>query len=79
MRIYTSYLCTVSRCKKEFVLLTEDLDEIKNNRRYITCPYCSSKKVKRIKETDSIKECMGHAVYKREKRCFKANKIKRGT
>lgn len=71
MKIYTSYLCTIRKCKKEFVLLTEDVEEIKHQGRYIACPYCSSKKVKKINETDSLNECMGHAVYKREKGALK--------
>lgn len=71
MKIYTSYLCTIKSCSKEFVLLTEDVEATKVRGRYIACPYCSSKKVKKIKETDSLKECMGHAVYKREKGAMK--------
>ena len=65
MKIYTSYLCTLKRCKKEFVLLTEDVQVTAEVGRYISCPYCSSKKVKKLNESDSLKECMGHSVYKR--------------
>lgn len=67
MKIYTSYQCSIGICRKEFVLLTEDVQAIKDNERYIVCPYCSSKKVKIIKASDSLKECMSSRSYKRVK------------
>lgn len=63
MKEYIGYLCI--RCKKEFVLLSEDVQAFVSKDKYIACPYCSSKKVKKIKETDSIKECMSSRSYKR--------------
>lgn len=58
--IYTSYKCT--GCRKEFVLLTEDIEQMKQGR-YIACPYCNSKHVAKEKATDSLKECMKHDSY----------------
>lgn len=65
MTEYTSYKCKT--CKKEFVLLTEDLLDIKINGRFIVCPYCSKRTIEKLKETDSLKECMGARSYKRIK------------
>ncbi|EPY2286122.1 hypothetical protein ACXAT6_003381 [Clostridium sporogenes] len=62
LSMYTSYMCIC--CKKEFVLLTEELQNAKG---YLVCPYCSSRKVKKEKITDSLKECMGHSSYKKIK------------
>lgn len=64
MKEYAGYLCI--RCKKEFVLLSEDVQASVSKDKYIACPYCGSKKVKKIKETDSIKECMSAHSYRRE-------------
>ena len=61
MKIYTSYLCTSKRCKKEFVLLTEDVQVTAEAGIYISCPYCNSKKIKKLNEYDSLKECMEDA------------------
>ena len=66
MKIYTSYLCTLKRCKKEFVLLTEDVQVTAEVGIYISCPYCNSKKIKKLNEYDSLKECMEDArIYKK--------------
>ncbi|MDU4952961.1 hypothetical protein HF846_13865 [Clostridium cadaveris] len=60
-KIYTSIKCC--RCKKEFVLVTEDY---KSSNGYLVCPYCSSKNVKKENESDSVKECMKENAYKRK-------------
>lgn len=64
-KIYTSYKCM--KCKREFILLTDDLKHSQRRGEYICCPYCSSKKILKDKERDSVKECMEHSVYRREK------------
>lgn len=69
MKEYIGYFCI--RCKKEFVLLNEDVQASVSKDKYIACPYCSSKKVKKIKETDSIKECMSSRSYRRERGVMK--------
>lgn len=58
--IYTSYMCI--KCRKEFVLLSEDIENLNG---YLVCPYCSSRKVKKEKIKDSLKECMKENAYKR--------------
>ena len=65
MNTYTTFKCNVSQCKREFILLTEDLNRAKESYTYIVCPYCSSKNVHAIKETDSIRECMDHSTWKK--------------
>ncbi|APH14124.1 MULTISPECIES: hypothetical protein [Clostridium] len=62
LSMYTSYICIY--CKKEFVLLTE---ELQNTKGYLVCPYCSSRKVKKEKVSDILKECMSERSYKRIK------------
>ncbi len=60
---YTSYKCRT--CKKEFVLLSEDVEEQLKLNRYLACPYCNSKKVDKGKAADSLKECMSERSYKK--------------
>lgn len=60
-KIYKSYRCV--KCKKEFVLLSE---QEKNHKGYLVCPYCSSKKLQEQKQNDSLKECMHENAYKRK-------------
>ncbi|MHB9946926.1 hypothetical protein CF095_16320 [Clostridium botulinum] len=62
LSIYTSYVC--HSCKKEFVLLTGELE---NTKGYLLCPYCSSRKVKKECIADNLKECMRERSYKRIK------------
>lgn len=62
LSMYTSYKCV--SCRFEFVLLTEDVNKMAKDR-YLVCPYCNSKKVIIEKESDSLKECMGHSTYKK--------------
>lgn len=53
LSIYTSYKCRT--CKKELVLLSEDVDKMGKNR-YLVCPFCNSKRVDKENATDSLKE-----------------------
>lgn len=57
--MYQLYKC---RCKKEFILITEYIDD----NHFISCPYCGSRKIRREGKYDSLKECMNnHDIYKR--------------
>ncbi|MBA4509944.1 hypothetical protein H1057_18160 [Clostridium sporogenes] len=58
LSIYTSYVCC--SCRKEFVLLSEDIESLKG---YLVCPYCSSRKVKKENVADNLKECMQERSY----------------
>lgn len=64
VKMYTSYKCKA--CRKEFILLTIDIKQMANSR-YVTCPYCNSKKIREESIGDSLKECMDHRSYKRVK------------
>ncbi|WP_434302645.1 hypothetical protein [Clostridium botulinum] len=66
LSIYSSFLCKC--CKKEFVLLSEELESTNG---YLVCPYCSSRKVKKENIADNLKECMNHRSYKRIKGAIK--------
>lgn len=62
--MYISYVC--GTCRKEFVLLTEDVEQLPASR-YIACPYCNSKHIKKENTADSLKECMQGRSYRRIK------------
>ncbi|MGL4730346.1 MAG: hypothetical protein ACRCW0_02025 [Clostridium sp.] len=60
VKVYTSYKCV--GCKKEFVLLTQTVENFKG---YLTCPYCNNRKIKELEMSDSLKECMSERSYKK--------------
>lgn len=60
--MYTGYKCRT--CGKDFVLLSEDIKAMTNDR-YLVCPYCNSKRVQADKINDSLRECMSEHSYKR--------------
>lgn len=60
---YTSYKC--SRCSKETILLTHEVEDSQFKRNYIVCAHCSSKKLRKEKETDDLREVMNTRSYKR--------------
>ncbi|MBU3131580.1 hypothetical protein KPL40_03875 [Clostridium gasigenes] len=62
--IYTSYEC--KRCRKEVVLVTEDLEDHKHIGKYVVCPYCCNKELNKEKRSDSLKEIMKARSYKRK-------------
>lgn len=62
--IYSSYRCRT--CGKEFILLTEDIENMLKGR-YIACPYCNSKRISKTKATNDLRECMSARSYKRVK------------
>lgn len=72
LNIYTSFECKM--CEKEFVLLTEELDSELKKGRYIACPYCCSRRLKKEKTTDNLKECMAERSYKRIKGRLRQNR-----
>lgn len=62
--IYTSYIC--KRCGKEFVLLTEEQNNMPAGK-YLACPYCGSKHIVKEDEADGVKDCMRERHYVRVK------------
>lgn len=63
-KIYMSYRC--SKCKKEVILITDEVESSVKNNRYIACPYCNSQKLIKTNETDDLRECMQEGSYRRE-------------
>lgn len=59
------------KCRKTTFVLYREVDF----NGFLVCSHCSSKSVKVVGSTDDARECMGHAVYKREKGCYEANKV----
>ncbi|GAA0788000.1 hypothetical protein [Hathewaya limosa] len=62
LNFYSNYECKV--CKKEFILLTEEVQQISKDR-YIACPYCNSKKVDKEQEANDLRELMVHRTYRK--------------
>lgn len=56
-----------NKCKKTTIVLLRQVD-LKG---FLVCSHCSSKKVIVAGSTDDARECMEHAVYKREKGALK--------
>lgn len=63
IKLYNAYKC--KRCKKEFILLAEDIDTLEKDR-YIACPYCNSKHIVLTLGTNDLKECMKERAYRKE-------------
>lgn len=66
---YIIYRCKICGCS--FIL---PIDEVKHNEdkgNYLTCPFRGHKDIMVTGAYDSIKECMQHTSYKREKGSLK--------
>ncbi|WP_404988183.1 FmdB family zinc ribbon protein [Clostridium culturomicium] len=61
--IYISYKCM--ECKREFILLTDEMISSVKNGKYVACPYCGNKKVKVQERTDDLREVAKARSYKR--------------
>ena len=61
--MYTIYTC--SKCRKDMILITEEVESTVRDGKYISCSHCGSKKMKEQQATDSFKQCMEHSAYKR--------------
>lgn len=67
--MYQLYKC---RCRREFILIDEQLNEAISKGIYITCPYCSSKYIRLEGKYESLKQCMdGHNIYKKINGAYK--------
>ena len=62
--IYTVYKCRT--CRKDFILPSDDVHSMSPGR-YLTCPYCNSKRISKEGAADSLKECMKERSYRRIK------------
>lgn len=62
---YITYVCR--SCNKEFILLTHELESNIRQGQHISCCYCGDIQVKKVNESDSIRECMKERRYMRNK------------
>lgn len=60
---YILYKC--QNCNSEVILITDSLINANKNNRYVTCNYCSSKKLRLEGKYNSLKQCMEERSYKR--------------
>ena len=65
MKDYIVYKCKV--CHKYFILLTEEVRMTEEKGDHITCPHKGHRDIIVTGAYDSIKECMSHSSYKRDK------------
>lgn len=72
LKVYSVYICLL--CKKEMILLKEDIELNEKQNKFLRCPYCSSKKIKLENEEDSLKEVMKSRSYKRVKGAIQARR-----
>lgn len=63
--IYQSYSC--NKCKREMILLVEQIDSARQQGKYLSCAYCGSKRIIKENETNDLRECMKERRYKRVK------------
>ncbi len=64
--MYQSYLC--NKCKKEFIALTECIN---NNTGYMSCAYCGCRSIKRTGKYSDLNQCMEHSSYVRDNGAIK--------
>lgn len=61
--IYKIYKC--KSCKREMILMNDEVEKALNNGKYLSCAYCNCKHLSKGKETNDLRECMNHNSYKR--------------
>lgn len=66
LNIYTSYICR--GCSREFILITSEVQSAINTGKYLACPYCGSRRVKKELVTGDLREVMKARRYKRNSR-----------
>ena len=66
--LYQLFDCNNNRCRKEFIGITE---YINNNTGFMACPYCGCRNIKRIGKYTDLRECMDHSSYVRENGAIK--------
>ncbi|MGG7199323.1 hypothetical protein ACQPUL_01075 [Clostridium butyricum] len=63
--IYTVYLCC--RCRKEIILITEEVENTLKYDKYLSCSHCGSKNIIEENKTNDLRKCMDHNSYKKVK------------
>lgn len=64
MSTYRSYKCR--RCRKDIILLTDQVKMTLKEGKYITCAHCGSKNIVIDNMGDTLNELMKHDSYRRE-------------
>jgi DNA-directed RNA polymerase subunit RPC12/RpoP len=60
---YTSFRC--ESCKKEIILLSEEVEQAINHNKYLTCVYCNSRNLKKLSETYDLRLCFENSEQRR--------------
>lgn len=68
-KFYTNFKC--ANCGKETILISGEANSTTRYGNYLACAHCGSKRLIKLNEFDSFKECMKHSAYKREGRALK--------
>lgn len=63
--IYTIFVCERSKCGKESILITEEVEDTLKKGGFISCSHCGCKNVTPKGATDDLRKCMEHASYER--------------
>lgn len=63
LNIYTSYICR--GCSREFILITSEVQSAINTGKYLACPYCGGRHIRKELATDDLREVMKSRHYKR--------------
>ncbi|OCB00410.1 hypothetical protein [Clostridium beijerinckii] len=62
---YEVYKCR--RCKKEVILIADEVADTIRKSKYISCSHCGSKETVKDTSTSDLRKCMDHSAYKRVK------------
>lgn len=65
--IYTILVCERSKCRKETILITEQVEDTLKKGGYVSCSHCGCKNVILKSATDDLRDCMDHSAYKRKR------------
>ncbi len=62
---YEVFKC--KRCKKEVILITDEVVDTIRKSKYISCSHCGSKEIEKDISVSDLRRCMEHSAYKRVK------------
>ena len=66
---YKNFIC--KSCDKQVILLEDVIKDNEIKKRYISCPYCGSKRIHEENTSDSIKDGMKESAYKKVHGAFR--------
>ena len=68
-KFYTDFKC--GNCGKETILISGEANSTTKYGNYLACAHCGSKRLIKLNEFGSFKECMEHTAYKRKGRAIR--------